>query len=166
VGPRGRRAGDGRLAAAEPGHPPLVEQVAVVDAHGSVGPVTHDGEGPAVGAGQQRAGHRVGEGAATGGLAQRPGGGQGLGPVPGVEVVDAQRPQRAGHRAAPGGGIVLGPAGGVHAAEGGEGLGGGGAELDGLLGQDRVHRVVPSRALATIMRWTSMVPDATVAAWA
>jgi hypothetical protein len=26
--------------------------------------------------------------------------------------------------------------------------------------------VLASRSLATIMRWTSMVPDATVAAWA
>ncbi len=115
---------------------------------------------------QQRARHGVGQGAAPRGLAQRGRRGQGLGPVPGVEVLGAQGPQRAGHVLAAGGRVVLGAAGGVDPAEGGERLGGGGPELQGLVGQDGVHRLLPSRSLATIMRWTSMVPDATVAAWA
>ena len=48
-----------------------------------------------------------------------------------------------------------------------ERLGGGGAELERLVGQQRVHVLAPlSSALDTIIRCTSIVPDATVAAWA
>jgi hypothetical protein len=121
-------------------------------------PVGHDGEGPARAVGQQRGGHGVGEGAAARRLAQGGGGRQRLGPGPGVELARPQRVERPRH--------LAGPQGGVDPADGGEGLGGGGAELLRLLGGDRVHRVPPSSALATIMRWTSMVPDATVAACA
>jgi hypothetical protein len=170
VGDERPEAGAERAAArrgprrsAEAGHPPLAEQVAVVDPGRGV---RHDGERPAVAVGQQHARHGVREGAAARGLAQRGGRGECVGTVPGVEVAGAERGERARHVRAAHAGVVLRPAGGVGAADVGEGPGGGGAELEGLVGQDRVHRALPSSERATIIRWTSIVPEATVAAWA
>ena len=157
------RGGGEHGGRAEAGDPPLGEQVAVVDPGRPVG---HEGEGPAVGAGQEGGGDGVGEGDPAGRLAQRGGRRQGVRPGAGVEVAGPQRVEGAGHLAGPDGRVVLRPAGGVDPAEGGERRGRGGPELDGLVGEDRVHRAPPSSALATIIRWTSIVPEATVAAWA
>ena len=62
--------------------------------------------------------------------------------------------------------VVLGVTSGVDTAEGAERLRGGGTELERLVGQQRVHVDPLSSALDTIIRCTSIVPDATVAAWA
>ena len=86
----GRRRGAATPArAGERADPPLVEQVAVVDAGGAVG---HGRER----AGRRRraaapAATRVGERDPPGGLAERGGGGERVGVVARVEVVDAER---------------------------------------------------------------------------
>ena len=75
--------------------------------------------------------------------------------------------ERRGHLGRPDGRVVLGPAGGVDAAEGGERLG---ARRRRTRPPRRAapgsRAAPPSSALDTIMRCTSMVPEATVAAWA
>ena len=143
---------------------PLVEQIAVVDPRGAVG---HGGERSSLGITEEHGGHRVGEGHPTGRLAEGGGRRQRIGVVPRIEVVDPERVERAGHLSGAAGRVVLGPAGRVDAAERRERLRRRRAELDGLLGQQRVHVLDPlSRALDTIMRCTSIVPDDTVAAWA
>jgi hypothetical protein len=148
--------------------PPLGEQVGVVDpvVVGIVVGIGHHGEGAAGVVAHQGARHRVGEGHAAGGLAQGGGGRQRVGVGPGVEVADAQRVEGAGDVGRADRRVLLGAPRRVHTAEGGERLGGRRPVLDGLLGQDGVHEPPPSRAFDTIMRCTSIVPDATVAACA
>ena len=86
---------------------------------------------------------------------------------PGVDLVEAQRVERGPRRGAPRR-IFLTAQHVVTAAEGFEGLTGGGAELDDVFRQRRVHPLAaaPSRSRDTIIRCTSMVPLATVAACA
>ena len=54
----------------------------------------------------------------------------------------------------------------VDAAEVGEGAARRRLQLDDVVGDDEIHQPRPRMARPTIMRWISMVPDATVAACA
>ena len=143
---------------------PLREQPAVVDPAPGVG---HDGEGPGVSGREQHRGQRVGQRHTTARLAEGGGRRERVAVGAGVELVDAEGSEGGRHLRRAQGGVVLGPPGGIDATERGEGLRGGGRELDSLVGEHRVHaRPPPRSALDTIMRCTSMVPEATVAAWA
>ena len=62
--------------------------------------------------------------------------------------------------------VGFGGAGEVDATEVGERAPGGGAEVDDVVGELEVHQGRPTVERPTIMRWISMVPDATVAACA
>lgn len=126
----------------------------------------HHGEGALLTIAQQGAHQRERQGHCAGGFAQGRRGRQGVGVGARVEVLGSDGGEGGRHLAFTTGRFFLGSAGGIHPAEGGEGFGRGGGELDRFGRQDRVHARGPSRALATIMRCTSMVPDATVAAWA
>ena len=128
--------------------------------------VRHHRERPPVAVAQQYRRHGVGEGDPAGRLAQRGGGGERVGVVARVELVDPQRLQRVGNLAVAARRLLLGPARHVDPAEGGEGAGRGGAELGASSGRTGFTSARPSSALDTIMRCTSMVPDATVAACA
>jgi hypothetical protein len=135
----------------------------VVDARAAV---RHHRRRTTLGVAQEGAHDGVGQGDAAGGRAERGRRGEVLAAGAGVDVGDAQAVERGGDLAGAHVGRLLGATGDVGAAQRGEGLGGRVAELDGGVGQDGVHRVPPSSALDTIIRCTSMVPDATVAAWA
>ena len=63
-------------------------------------------------------------------------------------------------------GSVFGAARQVDAAEIGEGASSGCTQLDDVIGKHEIHQGRPTVARPTIMRWISMVPDATVAACA
>ena len=69
-----------------------------------------------------------------------------------------RRPPRAPAR------VGFGGPGEVDAAEVGERAPGGGAEVDDVFGQFEIHQGRPTVERPTIMRWISMVPEATVAA--
>ena len=72
-----------------------------------------------------------------------------------ASAADARRPGSASARR-----------GEVDTAEVGEGAPSGGTQLDDVIGELEIHQGRPTVARPTIMRWISMVPDATVAACA
>ena len=82
-----------------------------------------------------------------------------------IDVEPAERTERVARRRAPAR-VGFGGAGEVDAAEIGERAPGGGAEVDDVVGELEVHQGRPTVERPTIMRWISMVPDATVAACA
>ncbi len=136
----------------------------MVDA-GAVG--RHDGERHAVvGSAEQQGGQRHRQRHPAGRLAEGRRGSQRLVALARVEVVDAERLQGRQHLGLPHAGVELGAAGGVDAAERREGAASGGGQLERDVGEGGVHRRLPSSALDTIIRCTSMVPEATVAACA
>ena len=77
----------------------------------------------------------------------------------------AERAERVGGRRALAR-VGFGAAREVDAAEVGEGAPSGRTQLDDVIGKLEVHQGRPTVARPTIMRWISMVPDATVAACA
>ena len=82
-----------------------------------------------------------------------------------VDVERAERPECVGCRCAlPR--VGFGAARQIHATEIGEGAPSGCTELDDVIGKHEIHQGRPTVARPTIMRWISMVPDATVAACA
>ena len=78
----------------------------------------------------------------------------------------AERTDSASPADGAGSGSASAAPGEVDATEVGERAPGGGAEVDDVLGELDVHQGRPTVERPTIMRWISMVPDATVAACA
>ena len=145
--------------------PPLREQVAVVD---PPDPLGHDDRRPAVGVADQRGSERVRQRHPPGRVAQRRGRGERDVAVARLEVVDAELGQQRRHL---GWRAPSDPPRPRRATStppsAAKALDAACAQVPGLVGQRRVHTRPPaSRALATIMRCTSIVPLATVAAWA
>ena len=82
-----------------------------------------------------------------------------------VDVEAAERAERLCCRCALAW-VGLGATREVDAAEIGERTTGDRTQLDDVVGEQQIHHALPTVARPTIMRWISMVPDATVAACA
>ena len=148
-------------SAVQVGRDPTASQVTVVDP-GRIG--VHQRESGAVD-GQQFFHQRVGKRRRAGSLAEHGGGQPVLDGASDVEVECSE----VGHRS-PGvvSELVLGlsPQRGLRSTEPEQTLGGDRGEVGNILGQSGFHQWSPNVSRATSIRCTSMVPEATVAAWA